>query len=83
MKITTHQAYGLAAVLAIVASILQLTARQWFRGATGFVVATMLVLAATGFPEKSESNKRIYHGVLGIVIVLLSIQIILSLTGNA
>jgi len=83
MKITTHQAYGLAAVLAVVASILQLTAREWFRGVTGLIMATMLVLAATGFPEKSESNKRIYYGVLGIAIVLLSIQIIMSLTGRA
>ncbi len=83
MKITTHQAYGLAAVLAIVAAILQLTNREWFRAATGVVVATMLVLAATGFPERSPTNKRIYYGVLGIAIVLLSIQIIASLTGRA
>jgi hypothetical protein len=83
MKINTRQAYGLAAVLAIIAAILQLTTREWFRAGTGVVLALTMVLAATGFPERSETNKRVYYVVLGFLIVLLSIQIITRLRGSA
>jgi len=79
MKINTHQAYGLAAVLAIVAAILQLTAREWFRAGTGVVLAVTMVLAATGFPERSATNKRLYYALLIVLIALLSFQIVTRL----
>jgi hypothetical protein len=78
-KLTTHQAYGIAAVLATVAAILQLADRDWFDGAVGLVLASTMTLAATGFPERSGVNKRLYYGVLGVLIVLLSIKILVHL----
>lgn len=79
-KLTTHQVYGIAAVLAAVATILQLLDRDWFHGAIGVVLVVTMTLAAMGFPERSPLNKRLYNGLLGVVIVLLSIQIIVRLT---
>jgi hypothetical protein len=79
-KLTAHQAYGIAAVLATVAAILQLVDRDWFRGAVGLVLAATMTLASMGFPERSATNKRLYYGLLGGLIVLLSIQIIGRLT---
>jgi hypothetical protein len=79
-KLTAHQAYGIAAVLATVAAVLQLLDRDWFRGAVGLVLAATMTLAATGFPERSAVNKRLYYGLLGVLIVVLSIQIINRLT---
>jgi hypothetical protein len=79
-KLTTHQVYGIAAVLATVAAILQLLDRDWFRGAVGVVLAATMTLAATGFPERSPTNKRLYYGLLGVLIVLLSAQIIARLS---
>ena len=56
MTINKHQLYGLAAVLAAVAAILQLMEREWFRGATSAILAAAMALAATGFPEKSVAQ---------------------------
>jgi hypothetical protein len=79
-KLTAHQAYGIAAVLATVAAILQLADRDWFNGGIGIVLAVTMAVAATGFPERSLANKRLYYGLLGVLIVLLSIQIVVRLT---
>jgi hypothetical protein len=75
----TRRLYALAAVLAAVAASLQLAERDWFRAVTGFMFAGIMTLAATGYPERSETNRRVYFGLLGIVIVLLIIQISRSL----
>ena len=79
-KLTTHQAYGIAAVLAAAATVLQLLDRDWADAAIGLVLVAYMTLAATGFPERSPLNKRLYNGLLGVVIVLLAIQIIRRLT---
>lgn len=79
MNIKTRQVYGLAAVLATTAAILQITAGEWFRAGTGVVLAAAMVLAAMGFPERSETNKRLYYALLTVLIVLLSVQIITRL----
>lgn len=75
MTINRNQLYGIAAVLAAVAAILQLIEREWFRGATSAILAAAMALAATGFPEKSVANRRIYYAMLGAVIVAMSIRI--------
>jgi len=75
MTINKSQLYGLAAVLAAVAAVLQLLDRDWFRAASGAALALAMVLAATGFPEKSVANKRIYYAILGVVIVSMSVRI--------
>lgn len=82
MKINTRQAYGLAAVLAIIAAILQITSGEWFRAGTGVVLAATMVLAAMGFPERSATNKRLYYGLLIVLIALLSFQIVTRLTSG-
>ena len=79
MKATPRQLYGVAAVLAIVSAILQLTAREWFRGATGVLIAATLTLAATGFPERSPTNRRLYFVLLGAIIIMLIVQIYVGL----
>jgi len=79
-KVTTHQVYGIAAVLAAVATILQLLDRDWVDAAIGVVLVAYMTLAATGFPERSPLNKRLFNGLLGVVIVVLIIQIIVRLT---
>lgn len=81
MKVGPRQLYGVAAGLAIVSAILQLTAREWFRGATGVIIAVTLVLAATGFPERSVANRRVYFALLGVIMALLIIQIYSRLSG--
>lgn len=70
-----HRLYALAAVLAAIAAVLQLLERDWFRAATGLALAATMGVAATGFPERSPANKRLYYVLLGIVSVLLIIQI--------
>jgi hypothetical protein len=75
-KLTSRQAYGLAAVLATIAAVLQLADRDWFRGAVGLVLAVTMTAAATGFPERSATNRLLYYGLLGVLIVLLSIQLV-------
>ncbi len=82
-KLTTHQAYGLAAILAGIASVLQLLDRDWFQGTTGLVLTAMLTLAAVGFPERSALNKRIYYMLLGVVIVLLVIRLFIHFNSAA
>lgn len=79
MTANKHQLYAVAAVLAAIAAILQLLEREWFRGATGAFLAATLALAATGFPEKSVANRRIYYGMLGVVIVVMSVRILARL----
>jgi hypothetical protein len=71
----TRRLYALAAVLAAGAASLQLAERDWFRAVTGFTIAATMVLAATGYPERSEANRRVYFGLLGIVVVMLIVQI--------
>lgn len=78
-KLSAHQAYGIAAVLATVAAVLQLLDRDWFHGAIGLFLAGVMTLAATGFPERSATNKRVYNVLIGVVIVILIIQIIVRL----
>lgn len=75
MTINKHQLYGVAAVLAAIAAILQLIEREWFRGATSAILAGAMALAATGFPEKSVANRRIYYAMLGAVIVVMGVRI--------
>ena len=70
-----HKLYALAAVLAAIAAVLQLAGRDWFRGATGIAIAATMAVAATGFPERSAANKRVYYLMLGIVSVLLIVQL--------
>ena len=70
-----YRLYPLAAVFATIAAVLQLLDRDWFRAATGFALAATMGVAATGFPERSPANKRLYYVLLGIVSVLLIIQI--------
>jgi hypothetical protein len=67
--------YALAAVLAGIASVLQLIERDWFRGITGLLITATMAVAATGFPDRSAGNRRIYFVMLGVVVVLLIIQI--------
>ena len=80
MTVNKNQLYAVAAVLVAVATILQLIDRDWFRAASGAFLAATMALAAMGFPEKSVANKRIYYGMLGVVIVVMSIRIISSLS---
>lgn len=76
MTINKNQLYAVAGVLAAVSAILQFLERDWFRGATGAFLAATMALAATGFPEKSVANRRIYYGMLGVVIVVMSVRIL-------
>lgn len=67
--------YALAAVLAAVAASLTLAGGDWFRAVTGFSLAATMAVAATGYPERSEKNRFVYFGMLGVVSVLLIVQI--------
>jgi len=75
MATNKNQLYYVAAVLAGIAAILQFIDRDWFRGATAAALAGAMILAATGFPEKSATNRRIYFVILAVVIGSMLIRI--------
>jgi hypothetical protein len=75
MATNKNQLYYVAAVLAGLAAILQFIDRDWFRGATAAALAGAMVLAATGFPEKSATNRRIYFVILAVVIGAMFIRL--------
>lgn len=76
MKRDPRQLYGVVAVLALIVSILNFLDRDWLRGASGLFLAGTMAIAATGFPERSVRNKRIYYGLLAAVIVLMIFRIV-------
>jgi hypothetical protein len=67
---------GVAAPAATIAAAQQLAERDWLRGATGLLVAAVLVLLATGFPERTISAKRLSYGLLGVALILPAIRIV-------
>lgn len=77
MTINARRMYAVAAVLAAVAAVLQIIDRDWFRVAISGVLAAAMALAASGFPEKSAANMRIYYAMLGVVAVMLGVRIFL------
>lgn len=77
MAVKNNQLYYVAAVLAGIAAILQFIDRDWFRGGTAAALAGAMVLAATGFPEKSAANRRIYFVILAVVIGAMLIRLFL------
>lgn len=75
MAMNRNQLYYVAAVLAAAAAILAFVDGDWFRGGTSAALAGAMVLAATGFPEKSATNRRIYFLILAVVIGSMFIRI--------
>jgi hypothetical protein len=75
MAMNKNQIYYVAAVLAALASILAFIDGDWFRGGTSAALAGAMVLAATGFPEKSATNRRIYFLILAVVIGTMFIRL--------
>lgn len=75
MAMEKNQLYYVAAVLAALAAILQFIDAQWFRGGTSAALAGAMVLAATGFPEKSPTHRRIYFSILAVVIGAMLIRL--------
>jgi hypothetical protein len=75
MAINKTHLYYVAAGLAGAAAILQFINGDPFRGATAAALAGVMILAATGFPEKSATNKRIYLVILGVVIGLMFVRL--------
>lgn len=75
MAMQKNQLYYVAAVLAGLAAILQFIDGKWFRGGTSAALAGAMVLAATGFPEKSPTHRRIYFAVLVVVIGAMFIRL--------
>jgi hypothetical protein len=67
---------GVAAAAAAIAAAQQLAERDWLRGATGLVVAAVLMLIATGLPERTIAAKRLSYGLLGVVFILLAFRIV-------
>ena len=80
MRSNPRQLYWIAAALAALSAILQLTAREWFRGVTGIVIAFAMSLAALGFPERSETNRRLYFALLGLMSAMLIAQIYMRMS---
>ena len=68
MAMNKNHLYYLASVLAAVAGILQFIEGDWVRGATAAALAGAMLLAASGFPERSATNRRIYLLILAVVI---------------
>ncbi len=77
MAMNKNQLYYVAAVLAGIAAILQFIDGDWFRGGTAAALAGAMVLAATGFPEKSPTNRRIYFVILAVVIGVMFLRLFL------
>ena len=75
MAMNRNQLYYVAAVLAAIAAVLQFIDGDWVRGATAAALAGAMVLAGTGFPEKSATNRRIYFLILAVVIGTMFIRV--------
>ena len=76
MTSNSRKLNGLAAAAATIAAALQLAERDWLRGATGLVVAAVLMLIASGLPERTIAVKRLSYGLLGVAFILLAIRIV-------
>lgn len=75
MTTNSRRLYGLAATLAAIGAILQFIDGDWFRGATSALLSVAMALAATGFPEKSTTNMRIYYAFLAVAIAGLALRL--------
>jgi hypothetical protein len=75
MTSNSRRLNGVAAAAVTIAAALQLAERDWLRGATGLVVAAVLMLIATGLPERTIAAKRLSYGLLGVAFILLAMRI--------
>lgn len=67
---------GLAATATMFSAALQLVEREWLRGGTGLIVATVLGLVATGLPERTIAAKQLSYGLLVVAFILIAIRIV-------
>jgi len=75
MAMNKNHLYYVAAVLAAIAAILQFIDGDWVRGGTAAALAGAMVLAATGFPQRSATNRRIYLLILAVVIGSMFVRV--------
>jgi len=75
MTSNSQRLNGVAAAAVVVTAALQLAERDWLPGATGLVVAAVLMLIATGLPERTGAAKRLSYGLLGVAFILLAMRI--------